>query len=124
MDLKTEIDIPILQNMACRRVLDVSGLVHRLDLGVDDAVLVHEKGGQAAQADIAIFVDRETEHRPAVLFVPLRIIRAAPEQRDAERCAAYYHSSVPDALSGRAITEAARARLSGVPISTNAPCVA
>ena len=52
-----------------------------------------EERRQVAAGDVAVLVDRRRQHRPAVLAVPRRVVRAPAEERDAEWRPADDHGS-------------------------------
>ena len=70
-------------------------ILHELDLGPDDAMLVFEERRQTAQADVGVFVDGETQDFSAVRRVPFPPIRITAEQAYPHRRFADDHLSFP-----------------------------
>src|SRR5256886_14017104 len=91
VNLYTALDLQIAQRLTNGRMRDLFDRLTVLDLGVDDAVPMVEKGRQVATVDVAILVDRRRQHGAAMLVVPVRIIRAATEKGDTKRRSANDH---------------------------------
>src|SRR5947208_17143618 len=87
MDLEAAAAIGVHQHGAYGRMLYLRRIDDVLDLRVDDPVLVLEERRQVAAGDVAILVDCRRDDAAAVLFGPRRIVGAAPDERDAKRCA-------------------------------------
>src|SRR5262249_32935490 len=123
MNLKTLLDTELGQDAAHRRMLNLGRIAHQLHLGVNDAGAMLEERWQSPRADIAIFVDRGSDHCPAMLAEPVRIIGAAAEQRKTEWRAADDHVCRPWLMLSPnpplPRTLSASASVSGVPISMN-----
>src|SRR2546423_837801 len=66
-------------------MLDLLDGLRQLTVGVANAKTMIEKGRQIPTSHIAILVDRGADDRAAMLTVVHRIIRAAPEKRNAKR---------------------------------------
>src|SRR5580700_8041058 len=92
MNLKTFGDALVGQHRAHGGMPDFGHRVYQFDLGIDDTGAVLEKRRQAAERDVAIFVDGQAEHRAAMLAEPCRIIGPAAKQRDTKRRATDDHA--------------------------------
>src|SRR5689334_7822896 len=94
----------------------------QLDSRVDDAVFMLEERRQAADAEVAVFVDGGSDDCAAMFLIPGAVIGSAAEQRYANGCTADDHARPTPAASGRpAKNSGAWARLSGVPMSKKRP---
>src|SRR5579884_1582923 len=91
MDLEPLLDAHIGKDAANGRMFDLRYLLDQLHARIDDLRLVLEEGRQMTHADVAIFVDRGSDHRTAVLLEPVRIVSATAEQRNAKWCTADDH---------------------------------
>ena len=91
VDLEALVHVQPFEHAANRRVLDLADLLDVLDDRVDDAELVIEERRQLANADVAVLVDGRRQHGAAMLAIPVRVVGAAAEERDAERRAADDH---------------------------------
>jgi len=63
-------------------MLDLGNTAYLLTQPVSYQVLMFEKRRQNPAADVAIFIDGCIQHNSAIFFVPGRIIRTAPEERN------------------------------------------
>src|SRR5262245_11125513 len=118
MDLEPLLDAKLGQDAAHRRMLNLARFAHQLDLRIHNAGAMLEKRRQSPRTDIAIFVDRASDHRAAVLAEPIGIIGAAAEQRKSEWRSADDHVCKPRVAPSPS-TLSASASVSGVPISMN-----
>lgn len=73
-------------------MLELVDLTNRFNDRVDDTMLMLEERWQPTDAQIAVFVDCHAENRAAMLANPVRIIRAAAEQRNPKRRPTYNHA--------------------------------
>src|SRR5262249_59328999 len=61
-------------------------IAHKLDLRIDDAMLMREEGRKLAHEDITVLIDRRSEHGAAMLLIPRGVVGAAAKERDAIGC--------------------------------------
>src|SRR5260370_98575 len=91
VNFQTLMDTHIHEHSSYCRMLDLPDVFDVLDKGVDDPKFMIEKWWQPPHADVAVPVEREAEHAPAVLAVPTGIVRPSSEERHPKRCACDYH---------------------------------
>ena len=92
MNLETFAHLEPLEHAAHRRMLDLANVLNVFDDRVDHTKLVLEERRQLSHADVAVLINGGGEHGAAVLAIPLGIVSAAAEKRDAKRSPADDHS--------------------------------
>src|SRR4051812_8005767 len=99
MDLEPAIDAHEPEALACRGVTNLVERLHRLDLRIMHAQFVLGEALEPVQRDEDMLIDRAGQHRAAMLPEVRRIIRAAAEEADANRCLGDDHQCAPKARS-------------------------
>src|SRR6185295_1154854 len=101
MNLDPARDAQVAQDLAHGGVRDLVERLAVLDQRVDDAEAVLEEGRQMPAREVAVLVDGGREYRPPMHAGPRGIVRATPEERDAERRATDDHGQASSACAAR-----------------------
>ena len=82
MQLDAAIEATYIHDCPHNRMLNIVPVLHRLDFGPNDTMLVLEEGRQLAQAYPTVAVDRKPNNLAAVIVRPSRKVRAPAKEAD------------------------------------------